>query len=423
MSPVHYESAFGEAIVQAMLAGGWRLGNNADYRPDLALDTAQLFEFIGATQIKEWNELLPFYGGDANAAQAGFARRLDQAISNDGLLEVLRRGVKDHGVRIRVAYFKPSLVTSDDMLDNYRANRLTVVKELAYATKHADQGNRLDLTLFLNGIPVATAELKNPLTGQNVEHAKAQYRTERDPTEPIFARRVVANFAVDPDLVYVATQLRGKDTVFLPFNTGSEGPGQPGGAGNPPAPPGRYRTSYLWEEIWRPDNWLDLLERFVHVHKGKGPNGRTTKRIIFPRFHQWHAVRELTAHAARHGAGHNYLVMASAGSGKSNTIAWLAHRLVSLHTPTDPAELDPQALANGLRPGEPVFDKVLIISDRRNLDAQLRETVGSFEQVAGLVVKIDERHGGAKSEQLAQALSRETGKIITVTLQTFPALL
>src|SRR5690606_35735523 len=285
------------------------------------------------------------------------------------------------------------------------------------------KGNRLDLTLFLNGIPVATAELKNPLTGQNVEHAKAQYRTERDPTEPIFARRVVANVAVAPDLAYVATQLRGKDTVFLPFTTGSEGPGQPGGAGNPPAPPGRYRTSYLWEEIWRPDNWLDLLERFVHVHKGKGPNGRTTKRIIFPRFHQWHAVRELTAHAARHGAGHNYLVIASAGAGKSNTIAWLAHRLVSLHTPTDPAELDPQALANGLRPGEPVFDKVLIISDRRNLDAQLRETVGSFEQVAGLVVKIDERHGGAKSEQLAQALSRETGKIITVTLQTFPALL
>src|SRR5690606_28501851 len=225
------------------------------------------------------------------------------------------------------------------------------------------------------------------------------------------------------DLVYVATQLRGKDTVFLPFNTGSEGPGQPGGAGNPPAPPGRYRTSYLWEEIWRPDNWLALLVRFVHGHKGKGHDGRTTKRIIVPRFRQWHAVRELTAHAARHGAGHNFLVMASAGSGKSNTIAWLAHRLVSLHTPTDPAELDPQALANGLRPGEPVFDKVLIISDRRNLDAQLRETVGSFEQVAGLVVKIDEKHGGPKSEQLAQALSRETGKIITVTLQTFPALL
>jgi type I restriction enzyme, R subunit len=422
MSPVHHEAVFGEAIVAAMLADGWRLGNNADYRPDLALDTAQLFEFIGDTQIKEWTELLTYYGGDADAAQAGFAKRLDQAISNDGLLEVLRRGVKDRGVRIRVAYFKPSLVTSDDMLDNYRANRVTVVKELEYATKHADKGNRLDLTLFLNGIPVATAELKNPLTGQNVEHAKAQYRTERDPSEPIFARRVVANFAVDPDLVFVTTALRGDKTVFLPFNTGSDGPGQPGGAGNPPAAPGRYPTSYLWEQIWQRDNWLDLLERFVHLHKEKGPNGRATKRIIFPRYHQWHAVQQLTAHAARHGAGHNYLVMASAGSGKSNTIGWLAHRLSSLHTPTDPAALDPQAVAGGIAPGEPVFDKVLIITDRRNLDAQLRETVGSFEQTAGLVVKVDERQG-AKSEQLARALSRESGKIVTVTLHTFPALI
>ena len=244
---------------------------------------------------------------------------------------MLRRGVKDRGVRIRVAYFQPSLVTSDDMLDNYRANRLSVVKELEYATKHADRGNRLDLTLFLNGIPVATAELKNPLTGQNVEHAKAQYRTERDPTEPIFARRVVANFAVDPDLVYVTTQLRGDKTVFLPFNTGSEGPGHPGGAGNPPAAPGRYPTSYLWEQIWQRDNWLDLLERFVHLHREKGPNGRASKRIIFPRYHQWHAVRQLGAHAARHGAGHSYLVMASAGSGKSNT------RWPSTSTPSPPS--------------------------------------------------------------------------------------
>jgi type I restriction enzyme, R subunit len=350
MSPVHHEAVFGEAIVAAMLAGGWRLGDSAGYRPDLAL------------------------------------------------------------------------VTSDAMLDHYRANRLTVVKELEYAAKHVDQGNRLDLALFLNGIPVATAELKNPLTGQNVEHAKAQYRTERDPTELIFTRRVVANFAVDPDLVFVTTQLRGEKTVFLPFNTGSEGPGHPGGAGNPPAAPGRYPTSYLWEQIWHRDHWLDLLERFVHLTKEKGAGGRATKRIIFPRYLQWHAVRRLTAHAARHGAGHNYLVMASAGSGKSNTIGWLAHRLSSLHTPTDPADLDPQARAGGLAPGEPVFDKVLIITDRRNLDVQLRETVGSFEQTAGLVVKVDERQG-AKSAQLARALSRETGKIVTVTLHTFPALM
>ncbi|MEH1017453.1 type I restriction endonuclease [Micromonospora sp. CPCC 206060] len=307
-------------------------------------------------------------------------------------------------------------------LADYRANRLTVVRELEYATKQADRGNRLDLTLFVNGIPVATAELKNPLTGSGVEHAKEQYRTERDPMELIFSRRVLANFAVDPDLVFVTTQLRGPKTRFLPFNTGSAGPGRPGGRGNPPATGyGKYPTSYLWEEIWARDNWLDLLERFVHLHQEKGADGRTRKLVIFPRYHQWHAVRKLTAHAARHGAGHNYLVMASAGSGKSNTIAWLAHRLSSLHTPNDPAALDPDALVAGVQPGTPVFDKVVIITDRRNLDAQLRETVGSFEQTAGLVVPIDERHG-AKSEQLAKALSQETGKIVTVTLHTFPAL-
>ena len=422
MSPIHHESAFGDAIVASLAAAGWEVGSSADYRADIGFDASRLFEFIGDTQASEWASVLDLYGGDPDAAQRGFVKRLDQAITTDGLLDVLRKGVKDHGVRIRVAYFRPSFVESDEILADFRKNRLTVVRELAYATKQADRGNRLDLTLFLNGIPVATAELKNPLTGSGVEHAKEQYREQRDPTELIFARRVIANFAVDPDLVFVTTQLRGKATRFLPFNTGSEGPGRPGGKGNPSATEfGKYATSYLWDEVWQRDNWLDMLERFVHLHKEKGADGRTRKNLIFPRYHQWHAVRKLTAHAARHGAGDNYLVMASAGSGKSNTIAWLGHRLSSLHTSTDPAELDPDAVAAGLKLGSPVFDKIIIITDRRNLDSQLRETVGSFEQTAGLVVKIDEQHG-SKSEQLAKALSQETGKIVTVTLHTFPAL-
>ncbi|KOV28642.1 type I restriction endonuclease [Streptomyces virginiae] len=425
MSPIHHESAFGDAIVGSMLERGWTEASRADYRPELGLDTNQLFTFIGATQGRDWDEIIAYYGGDPDAAQRGFAKRLDQAIATDGLLDVLRNGVKEKGIRIRVAYFKPSLVESESILRNYNSNRLTVVRELEYATKQADRGNRLDLTLFLNGIPVATAELKNPLTGQGVEQAKEQYRTSRDASEPIFTRRVVANFAVDPDLVFVATELRGERTRFLPFNTGSEGAGRAGGAGNPSlqAAPGAYATSYLWETVWQRDNWLELLERFVHVHKEKTSDGRTKKSTIFPRFHQWHAVRELTASAARHGAGRDYLVMHSAGSGKSNTLAWLAHRLTSLHTCTDPAELDPEAVEkNGLQPGKPVYDKVVIITDRTVLDRQLQETVGSFEQTAGLVVKIG-RENGSKSEQLAKALSRETGKIVIVTLQTFPALL
>jgi len=422
MSPIHNESAFGSAIVAAMTAPepehGWREARPQDYAADLGLDTNELFEFIKESQFDEWYELCTVYG-NADEAERGFARRLDKAIGDDGLLHVLRNGVKDRGVRIRVAYFKPNLVPDDSVLKGYRANRLTVVRELRYATKQADWGNELDLTLFLNGIPVATAELKNPLTGQGVEQAKEQYRTDRDPTELIFTRRVIANFAVDPDVVFVATELKGKNTRFLPFNTGSKGPGEPGGAGNPtPTAFGQYATSYLWEQVWERENWLDLLQRFVHQQKTK--NEKTT---IFPRFHQWDVVKKLTAHAATHGAGQDYLIMASAGSGKSNTIGWLAHRLSDLHAETDPRALDAKALAAGLiKPGEPVFDKVIVITDRRNLDAQLRETVGSFSQTDGLVVKIDEK-SGAKSEQLARALSRDTGKIVTVTLHSFPALL
>ncbi|MCX5400824.1 type I restriction endonuclease subunit R [Streptomyces sp. NBC_00102] len=423
MTAIHRESAFGDAIVAAMTERGWREARPEDYQADLGLDTHELFTFIGATQADEWNDLLAVYGS-VNEAQNGFARRLDKAITEDGLLSVLRNGVKDRGVRLRVAYFKPNLVAEDSVLDGYRANRLTVVRELVYATKQADWGNKLDLTLFFNGIPVATAELKNPLTRQGVEEAKEQYRSDRDPTELIFTRRVVANFAVDPDLVFVATQLRGRNTRFLPFNTGSNGPGLPGGAGNPaPVAYGTYATSYLWEQVWARDNWLDLLQRYVHQQKTRTPGGGTTKSTIFPRFHQWDVVKRLTAHAAAHGVGHNYLVMASAGSGKSNTIGWLAHRLSDLHVDTDPRVLDPEAVAQGrVKPGAPVFDKVIVITDRRNLDAQLRETVGSFSQTEGLVVKIDEKHG-AKSEQLARALSRDTGKIVTVTLHSFPALI
>ncbi|MFI0933653.1 type I restriction endonuclease subunit R [Streptomyces sp. NPDC021019] len=424
MAAIHHESAFGEAIVAAMSERGWREARPEDYRADLGLDTNELFTFIGETQIDEWNDLLAVYGNNVNEAQRGFAQRLDRAISDDGLLTVLRNGVKDRGVRLRVAYFKPNLVAADSVLDGYQANRLTVVRELVYATKQADWGNKLDLTLFLNGIPLATAELKNPLTRQGVEDAKEQYRTDRDPTELIFTRRAIANFAVDPDLVFVATQLRGKNTRFLPFNTGSNGAGQPGGAGNPdPTAYGTYATSYLWEQVWARDNWLDLIQRFVHQQKSKTPGGGTTKTTIFPRFHQWDVVKRLTTHAATHGVGQNYLVMASAGSGKSNTIGWLAHRLSDLHADTDPRTLDTEALAAGrVKPGAPVFDKVIVITDRRNLDAQLRETVGSFSQTEGLVVKVDEKHG-AKSEQLARALSRDTGKIVTVTLHSFPALL
>ncbi|MDQ0695261.1 type I site-specific restriction-modification system R (restriction) subunit [Streptomyces sp. W4I9-2] len=195
--PVHSESAFGSAIVAALTERGWREVSPAGYQPDLGLDAGELFEFIRKTQAEGWHELRTVYG-DATEAERGFARRLDQAIANDGLLHVLRNGVKDRGVLLRVAYFKPNLVADDSVLDGYRANRLTIVRELVYATKQLDWGHKLDLTLFLNGIPVATAELKNPLTGQGVERAMNQYRTDRDPTELIFTRAGHCEFRRGP---------------------------------------------------------------------------------------------------------------------------------------------------------------------------------------------------------------------------------
>lgn len=424
MSPVYDERTFEDNIVASMVANGWARSQPDDYDPELCLDTAQLTRFLGATQGDQFEELAARCGDSTAAAQKKFTETLAKRIDERGTLHLLRQGITVEGLRFELAYFRPSHTFAENALDNYRRNRLTVTRQLHYAAKEGDRGRSLDLVLFVNGLPVATAELKNPLTGQDVNDAKRQYVHDRDPLEPLFAKRALVHFAVDPDLVFLTTRLAGTDTVFLPFNTGSEGPGQTGGAGNPPQAPDTsgYRTAYLWERVWQVDNWLDLLERFVHVKRDRDAKGRKRQSVIFPRFHQWHAVRNLVDHAARHGAGNNYLVMHSAGSGKSNTIAWLAHRLASLHTPADPAELDPAAAQAGLAPNAPVFDKTLIITDRSVLDHQLQDTVGDFSQVEGLVGKIGGK-GGSKSAQLAEALSTSTKRILIVTLQTFPALL
>jgi type I restriction enzyme R subunit len=423
MSPVYDERTFEGNVVASLLSDGWRAGDPTAYDAELGLDTSQLTEYLGATQGDDFNELADRCGG-TEVAQATFLKVLAKRIDERGTLDVLRKGITVEGLAFKLFHPRPSLTLAEDALADYRENRVTVTRQLHYATKDGDRGKSLDLVLFVNGLPVATAELKNPLTGQDVNDAKRQYAHDRDPLEPLFARRALVHFAVDPDLVFLTTRLAGSDTVFLPFNTGSEGPGRTGGAGNPPLPEGAsgYRTSYLWERVWQIDNWLDLLERFVHVKRDKDAKGRKRQSVIFPRYHQWHAVRSLVDHAARHGAGNNYLVMHSAGSGKSNTIAWLSHRLESLHTPADPGQMDPAAVAAGLNPNEPVFDKTIIITDRSVLDRQLQDTVGDFSQVEGLVGKIGGK-GGSKSAQLAEALSTSTKRVLIVTLQTFPALL
>lgn len=383
---VHEEATFEAAIERSLLGSGWLRGSSGNYDRRLGLDTSELFAFLEATQHDAWSKLTAYHGNSEAETRRHFQEYLARQIDERGPLDVLRRGVKDKGIRFRLAYFRPAHSITDDGWRLYRANRLSVTRQLYFSERDTKS---LDLALFVNGIPFATAELKNPLTRQTVENAKEQYRSDRDPKELLFSRRTLVHFAVDPDLVFVTTKLAGDNTRFLPFNIGSEGPGVSGGAGNPAAP--GYRTAYLWEQIWHPDTWMDLVRRFLHTDK-------ESRALIFPRYHQWHAVTTLADHAAAHGSGENYLVMHSAGSGKSNTIAWLAHRLSSLHNTAN----------------EAVFDKVIIITDRVVLDRQLQDTVFQFEHVPGVVQRIDK-----DSNQLAAALGGETAKVVISTMQKF----
>jgi type I restriction enzyme R subunit len=393
------EVAFEDAIVQSLVTSGYTRGLPTNYDPAVSLDTAELFTFIGATQADEWEDLVQRNGGDPDVAQRRFVERLAKQIDERGSIDVLRHGVEDLGVHLRLAYFRPASGLNPDLQRKYDANRLTVIRQLHYAPEHP---NALDLVLFVNGLPVATAELKNPLTHQSVEHAMAQYRTDRDPRDALLGRRAVVHFAVDPDLVMMTTKLEGTLTRFLPFNRGSDPDATACGAGNPANPDG-YATSYLWERVWERHAWLDILNRFIHdEHVTPGTKGKRALRdaaLIFPRFHQWDAVRRLEAHSRGHGPGRNYLVQHSAGSGKSLTIAWLVHRLASLHDAED----------------RKVFDKVVVVTDRRVLDRQLQDTVYQFEHAHGMVKKVEQ-----SSKELAEALRSAEAKIVVTTLQKFP---
>lgn len=421
--PPHHEAAFESAIVASLTeSGGWENGDPQDYDPALALDTRRLFQFLGRTQPKECERLTDLYGGDTAEFQRRFAEHVGREIDQRGALDVLRHPVKDRGVQIRLALFKPANANTAEELAEYDANILSVTQQLHYSRTKPDES--LDLVLFCNGIPVATAELKNPMTGQTVEHAKQQYRTDRDHRELLFQKRALVHFAVDSDEVYLTTRLSGKSTTFLPLNTGSAGAGNAGGKGNPPAGESGYPTSYLWERIWRRDTWMDLMRRFLHLElPEKGARSDPHERkMVFPRYHQWHAVEKITSHVAAHGSGHNYLVHHSAGSGKSNTIGWLAHRLSTLHTSSDPADMRPGLDGSLPQPGRLAFDKVIVVTDRTVLNKQLGDTIYQFDHTPGVVERID-NDNSSKSAQLAEKLADTTTKIIIVTLQTFPYVL
>ena len=399
MSPgVHTEFAFEERVEYELLRRGWIRGPRA-YDAELGLATAEMWEFVGKTQVKKFEKLIELHGGDEPTAMLAFAIRVANEVDSRGVLDVLRHGVKDRGVLVDLCYFRPGHTLAAGALKEYDANVLSVERQLHFSARDAAQS--VDLALFVNGLPVASVELKNPMTGQDAEYAMAQYR-RRDPNELYFAKRTLVHFAVDPDRAFVTTRLRGGDTEFLPFNVGSAGAGNSGRAGNPAPVRNDYSVSYLWENIWQRDNWLEILHRYLHVQTAGPKDDPHAAPRIFPRYHQWDAVQRMVADAREHGAGQDYLIEHSAGSGKSNTIAWLAHRLSTLFSDTNAQ----------------VFHKVIVITDRTVLDRQLQRTIYQFDHTPGVVMRIDE-----DSAQLAAALEDSTSKVIISTLQKFPYVL
>jgi len=389
--PKTKERHFEDAIEHHLLtSGGWTKGSPADFDRAKALVGKDLFAFIESTQPETWSELRKHH---QTGLEGAVLDTLVKALDSRGSLDVLRHGFKFFGKKIECAYFRPAHGMNPDILARYARNRLVLTRQVRFVE---DGDQSVDLVLFVNGFPVATAELKNPLTSQTVQDAVAQYR-RREPRHALFQfkKRALVHFAVDPDLVYMTTKLAGEGTSFLPFNRGNNR-----GAGNPEHGSG-YRTGYLWQEVWQRDSFMDILGRFVHLEvEDTKVDGKTVTResIVFPRYHQLDSVRKLEAAARADGAGTSYLVQHSAGSGKSNSIAWLAHRLSSLHDEKD----------------ERVFDSVVVVTDRRVLDQQLQANIYEFEHTQGVVKKIDEN-----SQQLADALAAGTHIVIT-TLQKFP---
>jgi type I restriction enzyme, R subunit len=392
--PRHSEGAFETVIEAHLLENGYVPIVPEAFDRENAIFRETVLAFIRETQPKEWAKLEALHG-DKTGEQV--LTDLCKWMDTNGALATLRHGFKCYGRTLHAAFFKAAHELNPELEARYAANRLGLTRQLHFSPRSEKS---LDVTLSLNGIPVATVELKNPLTGQTIEEARRQYRQDRDPREPIFEfkRRTLVHFAVDTESVLMTTRLAGTATHFLPFNKGCNG-----GAGNPPDPAGRtYRTAYLWEEVLQRDSLLDLLARFIHlqIDEKRDDQGRKvkTESMIFPRYHQLQAVRVLLEAARSERVGHNYLVEHSAGSGKSNTIGWLTHRLASLHDATN----------------ERVFDSVIVVTDRVVLDQQLQDTIYQFEHKRGVVLRIDE-----SSRQLAEALENAVPVIIT-TLQKFP---
>ncbi|RZK98667.1 MAG: type I restriction endonuclease subunit R, partial [Pedobacter sp.] len=357
-------------IEQYMLGHGYQQLAKGSYDKERAFFPSTVIEFIKATQAKEWARLETLLG---NQTEQQVINDLNKWIGANGSLSTLRHGFKCYGRTLHVAYFKAAHTLNPELEEKYKANILGITRQLDYSLRNNEtkRGGIIDITLSLNGIPIATIELKNPITNQTVEDGKKQYRKDRDPRELLFEfkKRTLVHFVADTELVFMTTRLAGDATYFLPLNRGLDG-----GAGNPEDKQHRsYRTAYLWEEILECNSLLDLMARFIHlqVEEKLTDEGRKIKKesMIFPRYHQLQAVRNLVTAAIKDGVGNNYLIEHSAGSGKSNTIGWLAHRLASLHNTVN----------------DKIFDSVIVITDRLVLDKQLQDTIYQFEHKNGVV--------------------------------------
>lgn len=395
-----------ESNIEAFLIspdGGYEKATDAGYTSSsgMALDIHTLVGFVKATQPIMWQRFEKQCNSDPYKK---FYKCFEDAVQMDGLLSVMRHGFKHRGMDFKVCYFKPESTLNDVAVKRYEQNVCQCIRQWHYSEQN---NNSVDMMLAINGIPVVAIELKNQLTGQNVDNAKLQWQYDRDRREPAFwlNHRILAYFAIDLYEAWMTTELKGPETYFLPFNQGSNGAGNDGGAGNPQAEDDNYVTSYIWENVLQKDSLLDIIQKFisfeVKTEKKDGKNV-TKKRLIFPRFHQLDVVRKLVADVRENGSGRNYLIQHSAGSGKSNSIAWTAYRLASLHNAEN----------------EPIFTSVVIVTDRRNLDAQLQETITGFDHTLGSVCAIDEKKS---SKDLRDALN--AGKrIIVTTLQKFPVI-
>ena len=391
------EKRFEQDIETYFLNHGFRKVLPSTYDKEKMLFSDVLEEFVSTTQPKAWARYTKLYG---DAALDKLTRRINNSIAESNVLDVLKKGIKDMGIEIKLCYFKPSSNLNQDLVKLYEGNICGITRQFPYSKNN---NNTIDTVLSINGIPLFAFELKDQLKGQDVNNAMRQWKEDRDPKEPVFkfGQRFLCYFAIDLYESYMTTQLEGEYTRFLPFNQGSNGAGNPGGKGNPKNDEG-YPTSYIWENVFSVESMIDLIAKFITITEEKvEKNGKsyTLKRIIFPRYHQYDVVKKILEDVKEKGAGVNYLIEHSAGSGKSNSIAWIAYRLASAFDNDD----------------KYIFDSVIIVTNRIVLDSQLQDTINSFDHKAGLVECITQKKG---SRGLVDAIN-DKKKIIICTIQKF----